>query len=88
VEKIHDETDASRPDHGKLPKPVVKVTVGQGGIVIIVRYAVYTYATNEIDEQVTREVLSIVYGTRGVEVSQPEASPAPAVIKGSEGSVS
>jgi small-conductance mechanosensitive channel len=87
VEKIHDETGAGRPDHAKLPKPVVKVTVGQGGIVIIVRYAVYTYATSEIDERVTREVLSIVYGTRGVEVSQPATTNPPAVIKESEGSV-
>jgi small-conductance mechanosensitive channel len=82
VEKIHDVSQAGRSDHQKLPKPVVKVTVGQSGILIIVRYAVYTHATGEIDEHVTREVLSIVYGTRGVEVSQsePEAA-AETVIK-------
>jgi len=81
VENIHDATEGSRPDPAKLPKPVVKVTVGQNGIVIIVRYAVYSNAPGEIDDQVTREVLAIVYGTRGVEVSEPQASSPGATIK-------
>jgi hypothetical protein len=45
-----------------------------------VRYAVYAQSTGELDEQVTRKVLSIVYATRGVEVSQPE-TPREAAIK-------
>jgi small-conductance mechanosensitive channel len=80
VERVYDEFDAGRPDRQTLPKPVVKVTVGQNGIIIIVRYAVYAQSTGELDEQVTRKVLSIVYATRGVEVSQPE-TPREAAIK-------
>jgi small-conductance mechanosensitive channel len=53
----------------KLPQPVVKVMVGRSGVIIVVRYPVYTYASNDFDEQVTRAVLSIIHRTRGVELS-------------------
>jgi hypothetical protein len=54
VEMIHYAAEANRPKHAKLPGPVVKVTVGQNGIIILVRYAVDTYSTGESDEQVAR----------------------------------
>jgi hypothetical protein len=48
---------------------VIKVIVGQTGVMIIVRYPVPADSSSEIDEQVTRAVLSVIYRSEGVELS-------------------
>jgi small-conductance mechanosensitive channel len=58
---------------GKHPHPVIKVIVGQSGVMIIVRYPVSADGTSDLDEQITRAVLSIIYRTHGVQLS-PESS--------------
>lgn len=45
---------------GRVPKPVVRVLVGESGPRILVRYPVHVRGTSEVDEQVNRAVLSIV----------------------------
>jgi hypothetical protein len=58
---------------GKLPSPVVKVMIGQGGVIIVVRYPIYAYGSSDLDERVTRAVLSITHRTKGVELSTQES---------------
>lgn len=45
---------------GRVPKPVVRVLVGESGPRILVRYPVHVRGTSDVDEQVNRAVLSIV----------------------------
>jgi small-conductance mechanosensitive channel len=76
VETIYSDYAQGRGEHrrlsvsdGKLPAPVIKVIVGQTGVMIIVRYPVPADSSSEIDEQVTRAVLSVIYRSEGVELS-------------------